>query len=134
VDIPRFDYHQELNFGSIEFSENQAEKLAQERLPSTEKVSQTRIDDCDFRNVKFIKIDVEGMESTVLEGAKETIERENPIVLIEYIKSDKTKLAEFFVKRDYRVWIWGGDYLCVPNGQIEAVLSRYRIDLPQAEI
>jgi FkbM family methyltransferase len=42
-----------------------------------------RLDDFDFRDVSFIKIDVEGHESEVLEGGRETILREKPIILVE---------------------------------------------------
>jgi FkbM family methyltransferase len=42
-----------------------------------------RLDDFSFKDVSFIKIDVEGHESRVLSGAKETILREQPVILIE---------------------------------------------------
>ncbi len=41
------------------------------------------IDSYDFRDLGFIKIDVEGFERPVLDGAAETIERERPVMLIE---------------------------------------------------
>jgi FkbM family methyltransferase len=42
-----------------------------------------RMDDFNFTDVTFIKIDVEGYESKVVAGAKETILRETPVLLIE---------------------------------------------------
>lgn len=42
-----------------------------------------KLDDFSFTDVSFIKIDVEGHESRVLSGAKETILRERPVILIE---------------------------------------------------
>lgn len=45
--------------------------------------SMIRLDDLNLTNVSFIKIDVENMESDVLEGARRTIERCRPIMLIE---------------------------------------------------
>ncbi|QSJ15842.1 FkbM family methyltransferase [Nostoc sp. UHCC 0702] len=42
-----------------------------------------RLDDYNFKNVVFIKIDVEGYERQVIEGARETILREKPILLVE---------------------------------------------------
>lgn len=42
-----------------------------------------RLDDFNFREVSFIKIDVEGHESKVLEGAMDTLVREKPVILIE---------------------------------------------------
>lgn len=46
-------------------------------------VSVYRLDDYCFSNVAFIKIDVEGHERKVLEGACETILKEKPVLLIE---------------------------------------------------
>jgi hypothetical protein len=40
-----------------------------------------------LNNISLIKIDVEGMELDVLEGAKETITRNKPIIFIEFLKS-----------------------------------------------
>lgn len=42
-----------------------------------------QLDDYNIKGVSFIKIDVEGHESEVLEGARQTILRERPIILVE---------------------------------------------------
>lgn len=42
-----------------------------------------KLDEYHFKDVVFIKIDVEGHEKQVIEGAKETIVREKPVLLIE---------------------------------------------------
>ncbi len=42
-----------------------------------------KLDDYEFQDVSFIKIDVEGYETKVIEGASSTIIREKPIILIE---------------------------------------------------
>lgn len=42
------------------------------------------IDSLNLNNVSLIKIDVEGMENKVLEGARETILRNKPIIFIEF--------------------------------------------------
>lgn len=46
------------------------------------------IDSLNLNNVSLIKIDVEGMEDSVLEGAKETILRNKPIIFIEFTGCD----------------------------------------------
>lgn len=113
VDIPHYDYHQTLNFGSVEFGGQQKEQLHQERKKPVEKVKQVRIDDGNYTNVRFMKVDVEGMEWDVLQGAKQTIARELPIALVEYIKSDKEQLIDFFVVLGYKIWDWNGNLLCI---------------------
>jgi FkbM family methyltransferase len=42
-----------------------------------------RLDDLDVRDVRFIKIDVEGHEMNVLRGVAETVRRERPRLLVE---------------------------------------------------
>ena len=42
-----------------------------------------RLDDYNFIDVSFIKIDVEGYESEVIRGGRETILREKPVLLVE---------------------------------------------------
>jgi FkbM family methyltransferase len=46
-------------------------------------VSVRKLDDYNFTDVSFIKIDVEGHESRVIAGGRNTIVREKPIILIE---------------------------------------------------
>jgi hypothetical protein len=47
------------------------------------KVPGSRIDDLDYKDIGFIKIDVEGHEKSVLEGAQETLARDRPNLFVE---------------------------------------------------
>jgi hypothetical protein len=49
----------------------------------SEQVSVTRIDSLGVAKVDFIKIDVEGYEGAVLDGARETIEKTRPVLFLE---------------------------------------------------
>ena len=67
---------------------NQGATLQRRKLDDGKKfavwrVPQKRLDSYDARDVAFIKIDVEGFELEVLEGAEKTLARERPVMLIE---------------------------------------------------
>ena len=66
-----------------------------------------RLDDFDLRDVGFVKIDVEGHEFSVLQGATELLERERPNVLVEIeLRPDRPApmddIIAFFDDRSYR--------------------------------
>lgn len=52
-------------------------------------IPQVAIDDLDLDDVSFIKIDVEGFELPVLQGARKTIERHRPLLLVEQAGNDE---------------------------------------------
>jgi len=52
-----------------------------------EKVSMRTLDSLDFKNISFMKIDVEGHEDFLIRGAHETILRSHPVILIELLPS-----------------------------------------------
>jgi FkbM family methyltransferase len=64
--------------------------------------------------VDFIKIDVEGMEEKVLEGAKKTIENSSPICFVEFFKSNIENLHSFFKDKNYHVYQTNQDILAIP--------------------
>ena len=64
----------------------QTRKLGAEQDFGLVKVARKRIDDYEFTNVSFVKIDVEGYELGVLESAREILARERPALLIEIEK------------------------------------------------
>ena len=55
----------------------------------------------NLNRIDLIKIDVEGMEIDVLNGAKKSILKFKPILLIEFIKSDLNLLSEFLNSIQY---------------------------------
>jgi len=58
---------------------------SQFRQIRTYDVEVRRLDDLGFSDVRFIKVDVEGSEREVLDGARATIERDRPIILLELL-------------------------------------------------
>jgi FkbM family methyltransferase len=80
------------------------------------------LDDFDFKQVDFIKVDCEGFEHRVLAGARSTLKRWKPLVIVEQ-KPHKlgpnfgiagTPAVDFLKELGYRVvLVWGGDYIMV---------------------
>lgn len=64
------------------------------------------IDSIDFyRSVKLIKIDVEGMEVSVLQGAIETIKRDRPLLYIECLNEEQFRqVSKIMLDIGYGYW------------------------------
>jgi len=130
VEVPQFDYGRPLNFGSIEFSGEQREKLTQERghdASRMEFVPLTTLDRFRFERVDLLKVDVEGMELQVLNGAAATIRRCRPVMFVEFIKVDREALRQRLNANGYIIYENKMNYLCVPRergDQIKAVDGR----------
>jgi len=133
IEIPQFDYTQPLNFGSIEFGPRQREVLSQPRRHDPNRVEfvpLTTLDHFAFKRVDLMKIDAEGMELQVLDGAAETIRRCQPVLYVEFVKVDADALRERIVAcGDYSVYKNKSNYLCVPSrlsDQLRALRESYR--------
>jgi FkbM family methyltransferase len=61
-----------------------------------------KLDDCDVKNCRLIKIDVEGAEARVLAGALKLIGRFRPYLYIEYGEPDN-HIADMLRELDYNV-------------------------------
>lgn len=76
------------------------------------------LDSYNFKNISIMKIDVEGHEISVLEGALKTIQRNKPKILIEVWNRPKRQkeFTAFMKKINYKIKkISGEDYLCSPK-------------------
>ena len=83
--------------------------LERETLPPSESVTsqivRTRtLDSYGFKDVVFIKIDVEGHELQVLEGAAETIARSRPIMLLETKTTARSTVFAFLKDRQFELF------------------------------
>lgn len=68
-----------------------------------------RLDDYQFKDIDFIKIDVEGYEYFVVEGAEQTIKKHRPVIILEQKGTKPEKLdyrTERYAARN-RLLTWG---------------------------
>jgi FkbM family methyltransferase len=78
--VPAIDYSQEGNFGGLELGKWQA----------GERVQVVTLDSLNLARCDLLKIDVEGMEKSVLEGATATLARLRPPIYVENDRPDKS--------------------------------------------
>ena len=118
IEVPRFNYAQTLNFGSIEFGKKQIEQLSQSRGESIESVELRTLDSYDLERLDFIKIDVQRMEIELLAGARETLLRCKPLMLIEWVdfKDDSLRKALEWHRYEIVQAVAADDWLCKPIG------------------
>lgn len=92
--IPRLRYGSRGNYGGV--------GLGTRSELGTIDVDIETLDQQELENVKFIKIDVEGHELEVLQGGRETILRDKPIMYIEDDRQDKRRpLYEYLRELGY---------------------------------
>jgi len=93
--FPNLDYWVLNNFGGI----------SMDMTTEGDTVPVGTLDAFNLDRVDFIKIDVEGHESEVLQGAAATLERCRPILYVENDRKDKSaKLIQDLFDLGYRLW------------------------------
>lgn len=105
-------------FAFREYGKEQAKysDTADMYVPDTrESVRTIRIDDMKLDDVKLMKIDVEGMEDKVIDGARSTIERNRPVLFIEIFKTDFPPIKEYLEAQRYVIFLTPSkDAICIP--------------------
>jgi len=79
--IPPIDYAGAFNFGSVSVSRSEGSARADWSAGQPTRV--VAIDDFELPACGLLKIDVEGFEAAVLEGARQTIARHRPLLYVE---------------------------------------------------
>ncbi|WP_372367624.1 FkbM family methyltransferase [Candidatus Uabimicrobium sp. HlEnr_7] len=67
------------------------------------KISITTLDSFCIKNVSLIKIDVEGHELEVIQGALETIKKYRPIIIAEIWQKNMVEIQKMFTNLDYKI-------------------------------
>ena len=100
-----------------------------------QKVEVVPIDSLNLEKLDFMKVDVEGYEPFVIQGAMETIKKCRPVIIMECFKdhngnvSTVEELEEKYkelIDIGYRVeFVSGPDYLFIPNTNIYEIHKRF---------
>jgi FkbM family methyltransferase len=117
IRIPSPDYFVPGSFGSLELRRtDRNEDIGQPIDYSDDKlvdVTSVSIDTLGLTRLDLVKLDVEGMELEVLDGARQTIGRFQPILAIEEIKIDHAALKNFLDGFGYRTYSAGPNVLAI---------------------
>jgi len=103
--IPILNYGKPFNFGGV----------SMDMVSEGESVPVSTLDRFQFQRVDFIKLDVEGFESKVLDGAAETLKRCRPALYVENDRPEKSpRLIQQLMDLGYRLW-WHSTPLYRPD-------------------
>ena len=106
--LPSINYQQEANYGAVSLDNFQNIEKGEKTLIKT-------IDAFGFPRCDFIKIDVEGMEASVIKGAENTIKKFKPILFVENDRLDKSEaLIGLIEQHGYNLY-WAVTPLYNPN-------------------
>lgn len=105
VTLPPIDYGAEGNFGGVSMSTGTV----------GEPVPVFSLDRLEVSSLRLLKIDVEGMETGVIEGARQLIRRHHPILYVENDRRERSaRLIALLGELGYDMW-WHMPRLFNPN-------------------
>ncbi len=99
IKVPILDVRNVGNFGGC--------SLVEDCTGPSEIVPMLAIDSLNLPACHLIKVDVEGMEPDVLEGAYQTIAKHRPILWVEQLdhrEGSREDLLRIFAEHDYKAW------------------------------
>jgi FkbM family methyltransferase len=107
IKIPSVDYRAPASFGSLELRKRAQTEFIGQPIDYDGKnmvdVRLVTIDSLKLARIDLLKIDVEGMEGEVLEGAANAIGAHKPVLWVEWIKCDKSNLRSRLEQLGYSV-------------------------------
>jgi len=96
VNIPLYDIRDDRNFGGVGLSDNEETQTT---------VPMLTVDKLGLEQCHMLKIDVEGHEIQVLQGALQTIAKHRPILFVENDRQEKSvELIRLIQSMDYDLW------------------------------
>ncbi len=116
ITIPEPDYLKPASFGSFEIKKSKNNEFIGQIIDyanANKEIDLITLDSLDLTRVDLIKIDVEGMEEEVLNGAKNLIGTFKPIIFIEVIKSSIENLINLLDGFGYKYLRLGMNILAI---------------------
>lgn len=115
LNIPEPNYLVPSSYGSFELQQKNTNEFIGQAIDytKTKEIPLISLDSLALTRLDLIKIDVEGMEWDVLQGALHALEQLKPIVIFEHIKSDKAQLMALFEAKQYECFVVGINVVAV---------------------
>ena len=105
IDLTFINYNVVDNFGGVSLVQNKDNPFFPDKSDAKQKISITNLDKfLHLKKCNFVKIDVEGMESDVLNGGKLFINKFRPIMWIENQRVFPNKLNKLLLKSGYALY------------------------------
>lgn len=105
------------------------------------KIDQRVLDDYNYDDVDIIKIDVEGYELLVLEGASKTIQKNRPIIQVECVDIQPRafgrtiqELMDYFTDRDYVITTADGNIIGPEWRYVKKMMDRFMIPKERTDL
>jgi FkbM family methyltransferase len=115
--IPTPDYRAPASFGSLELRQSPQNEFIGQQIDYSENrmnpVRMIAIDSLNLSRLDMIKIDVERMELEVLQGAKATLQRCLPIIIVEGLKASQSEITAVLASYGYQWCVLGLNYLAI---------------------
>jgi FkbM family methyltransferase len=117
IRVPQPDYCRDGSFGSLEVRPSAAAEFIGQPIDyaAGAEVPSLSLDSLQLPRLDLIKIDVEGMELEVLEGARACLARCHPLLIVEALKIDRgaPRLQAWLEAQGYCVFGMGANFVAV---------------------
>ncbi|MGH9520400.1 MAG: FkbM family methyltransferase [Terriglobales bacterium] len=115
MSVPCPDYLRPGSFGSLELVKRTDNEFIGQEIDygSTAEIPCLTLDSLSLSRLDVLKIDVETMEMDVLNGAKETVRRCRPMMIVESLKANKPELQGWLEAAGYAVFEMGANFVAV---------------------